>query len=500
MHREGGRCTASVAAAGRALVAAALLLWCCDVVTSGADIPEEDGVLVLNDKTFEAAVKSNPFILVEFYAPWCGHCKQFAPEYAAAAKQLKQATPPVPLAKVDATAEHKLAEEHGVRGYPTVRLFIDGQDMEYTGGRTEQSIVTWVVKKTGDAAIALPDVAAAEDFEKDNKLGVVGLFDESSSRTAFETAARQVEDVMFAYSTAAPVLARYKVQAPALRMFFPHDEQVANFEGDMSNVEEIERFVKSYRQPLVIPFDGETAADIFGDGRAIVVLFRDNDDKGKQAETELRKAAPGLGRKQLVTIAGSSEPMDQRLMDYVSVEPEELPTVRLVTSPVGSMTKYRLEGGEITEATLLSFVHDFEAGKLKPHMKSESPPMAQNGPVFTLVGSTFETIVKDPAKDVLVEFYAPWCGHCKKLEPVYREVAKRLEGVGTVVIAKIDATANDVAGVDIEGFPTIKLWRADNKADPLDYDGDRDVDSFLAWLEEKATHPFNRDELTKNEL
>jgi len=499
MRRAGERFGAA-AATRWVVTAACVLLGCCGLGALGADLPEEDGVLVLGDKTFEAAIKSNPFILVEFYAPWFGHCKQFAPEYAAAAKQLKQATPPVPLAKVDATAEHKLAEEHGIRGYPTIRLFVDGQDMEYTGGRTEQSIVTWVLKKTGDAAVALADVAAAEDFEKENKIGVVGLFDESMSRTAFETAARQVEDVMFAYSTAPAVLAKYSAQAPALRMFFPHDEKVATFEGDMSNIEEVQRFVKSYRQPLVIPFDGETAADIFGDGRAIVVLFRDNDEKGQEAEKELKKAAPGLGRKVLVTIAGSSEPMDQRLMDYVSVEPEELPTVRLVTSPVGMMTKYRLEGGEINEQSILHFVHDWEGGKLKPHMKSETPPTSQAGPVFTLVGSTFETIVKDAAKDVLVEFYAPWCGHCKKLEPVYREVAKRLEGVSSMVIAKIDATANDVAAIDVEGFPTIKLWRADNKNDPLDYDGDRDVDSFLAWLEEKATHPFNRDELARSEL
>merc|ERR1719162_2969919 len=114
-------------------------------------------------------------------------------------------------------------------------------------------------------------------------------------------------------------------------MFFPHDEKVATFEGNMDNVEEIAKFVRAYRQPLVIPFDGESAADIFGDGRSILVLFRDDDDKGKEAEKELRKAATGLGREVLVTIAGSSEPMDQRFMDYVSVDPEELPTLRLVT-------------------------------------------------------------------------------------------------------------------------------------------------------------------------
>merc|ERR1719221_2185033 len=131
---------------------------------------------------------SNPVILVEFYAPWCGHCKQFAPEFASAAKQLKQAKPPVPLAKVDATAEYKLAEEHGVRGYPTIRLFIDGKDQEYTGGRTEQSIVTWVLKKVGPPAVPLADEAAAELFERENKLAVVGLFNEATSRAEFEVA------------------------------------------------------------------------------------------------------------------------------------------------------------------------------------------------------------------------------------------------------------------------------------------------------------------------
>jgi len=71
--------------------------------------------------------------------------------------------------------------------------------------------------------------------------------------------------------------------------------------------------------------------------------------------------------------------------------------------------------------------------------------------------------------------------------------------VRSVVIAKIDATANDVEGVDVEGFPTIKFWRADKKDDPLDFDADRDVDSFINWLEEKVALPFNRDEL-KTEL
>ena len=61
-----------------------------------------------------------------------------------------------------------------------------------------------------------------------------------------------------------------------------------------------------------------------------------------------------------------------------------------------------------------------------------------------LVAKNFDEIVNDETKDVLIEFYAPWCGHCKNLAPVYDEVAAYLKDESDIVIAKMDATANDV--------------------------------------------------------
>jgi len=69
-------------------------------LTASLEVPEEDGVLVLSESNFDEVVAANPYVLVEFYAPWCGHCKSLAPEYAKAATALKGQ---VPLAKVDAT-------------------------------------------------------------------------------------------------------------------------------------------------------------------------------------------------------------------------------------------------------------------------------------------------------------------------------------------------------------------------------------------------------------
>ncbi|NXF87593.1 PDIA4 isomerase, partial [Eubucco bourcierii] len=114
-----------------------------------SEVKEENGVLILNDANFDTFTADKDTVLLEFYAPWCGHCKQFAPEYEKIAKTLQENDPPIPVAKIDATAATSLASRFDVSGYPTLKILKKGQPVDYDGSRTEDAIVA-KVKEVSD--------------------------------------------------------------------------------------------------------------------------------------------------------------------------------------------------------------------------------------------------------------------------------------------------------------------------------------------------------------
>merc|ERR1719465_170110 len=85
-----------------------------------------------------------------------------------------------------------------------------------------------------------------------------------------------------------------------------------------------------------------------------------------------------------------------------------------------------------------------------------------SGAVVTVTDANFDQVI-DGSKSVLFKFYAPWCGHCKALAPVWEELAEHTVEVRDLVIAKFDATANEVNGVNIRGYPTLRFYPKDNK-------------------------------------
>lgn len=108
--------------------------------------------------------------------------------------------------------------------------------------------------------------------------------------------------------------------------------------------------------------------------------------------------------------------------------------------------------------------------------------------VLDLIPDNFDKIVRNSGKPALVEFFAPWCGHCKNLAPVWEELAQKFAfAEDKVSIGKVDADEHKELGrkFGVQGFPTLKWF--DGKSDtPTDYSGGRDLDSLSDFIVEKT--------------
>jgi len=473
------------------------LLLSVSLLSFAAEVREEESVLVLTDQNFDEVLAQHQYLLVEFYAPWCGHCKKLAPEYAKAAQTLRSEG--LYIGKLDATEQKEVAKRFDIGGYPTLKFFIRGEPIEYEGGRTSSEIVAWIRKKTGPASKQYNSVSEVESFTSGNDVAVV-FFGEATSPafTVYESTAKGYDDVTFGHCGTQECLSHFRATQDSVVLFKKFDEGRNDLPSGFT-AESLKQFIDSNSAPTVMKFDEKCAQHIFGKSVPAIFLYRDRNSESTERLDALftSVAKQHKGRIQFV-ITDITEGLETRLAEYIGITSADLPTVRIADTR-SDLLKYNLQG-EITEQSLVSFIDSWENGSLRPHFKSEEIPATQEGDVVVVVGKSFESVVLDNTKDVLVEFYAPWCGHCKKLTPIYDELAKNLKHNQNLVIAKLDATLNEVEQVSIKGFPTIKFFPAGKKDAPLDYDGDRTVEGFTTWLEKHVTNTITRTPASKQDL
>eukprot|EP01126_Amoeba_proteus_P008502 TRINITY_DN1315_c0_g1_i5.p1 TRINITY_DN1315_c0_g1~~TRINITY_DN1315_c0_g1_i5.p1 ORF type:complete len:231 (+),score=51.79 TRINITY_DN1315_c0_g1_i5:850-1542(+) len=146
--------------------------------------------------------------------------------------------------------------------------------------------------------------------------------------------------------------------------------------------------------------------------------------------------------------------------------------------------------------TLANFVKQAREGTYDSYLKSEPIPEPNDGPVKILVGKNFDKIVYSKEQNVFVEFYAPWCGHCRKLAPVWDELGAFYTEDSEIVIAKMDATANALPkGIAVQGYPTLIFFDKNNNAVP--YSGDRDLEDLKNFIATNRVSGSNEEEKTE---
>ena len=458
--------------------------------------PPPDRVLVLSQDNFTQMVEENALILVEFYAPWCGHCKRLAPEYTKAANVLHDRGSDVLLAKVDATIEKEIATEYEVQGFPTLKIFRHGRVSEYKGPRKSDGIVDYMFKQSLPPTTPLLSTNDMFSYTRSSKAAIVGFFEtiEGPDFLEYSDVANEGREsqIIWLHCSDPEIAKTYNVEFGTVAVFMPkqfynkHEKKIKIYKGrfDIPS-EELLSNLKQLATPLVGMRTRLNAEDMYSHYPIFVGYISLEDEEDSFNYWKEKVLLPLALKYPNIRFALSDE---QEFKNEVqNLQLHDRGDDLLVGLLAKENERYAYEDEDVTVDGLNDFIEAYLAGDLNPVRKSQPAPSKQTGPVKVVVGETFKEIVEDPEKDVLIEFYAQWCGHCKALEPVYSSLAKKFKKNDKLVIAKIDGTENEFPEhYQVSGFPTIYFVPAGENPTPVLFEGERKLKKFVKFLKKHA--------------
>ena len=270
------------------------------IATISIPYANASGAVVLTVKNFdEEVLNSNTLWIVEFYAPWCGHCKHLAPIYDAAADKV-EAKGLMKMGKIDATEEVSLAKRYGVKGYPTLKYLRDGELHKYTGERTVDGFVEFAEKMNGEAIQEITTKYVLSKFQM--KKDVTYIYGPGKETEGFEkkNAYQVYSDV--AYKLQADeyfaVAIEHEMQEKAVKKLksksyiarLERGEAPQFFTGEMTE-DAIINWIDDTKHPTVIQLDAKNFYNSAHAGKFLVTLVLNPKANNKQQLAELTKLA-----------------------------------------------------------------------------------------------------------------------------------------------------------------------------------------------------------------
>lgn len=470
---------------------------------------QKSTVLTLTDNTFEKHLNREQTLITLFYSPDCPHSAKLMPEFTRASDliSLKKDIYKIKFAKVDAESQRKLAELYQIQVFPTIIGFSKNEQITYVGKRKANSIVNWALKKFYSPLRNIATENALRQLITGNDVFAV-LFteekDDSKLMKTYSQASVITEEFPFGVFRETKLFEKLQVKEKnTLVLYKKTDEKRREMKlTPQTTPKEIQSFLYRYSFKSIDRYTDESSSVIFEKNQAALVVFPSPTNDQNNLITMLAKLSKEKIQYKLhVYHADPGYVYTDKLLEYLGLKKKILPTFRILDHRNGQRLKVYApkDGAEVNEKNIMELINSWEKGAIKETFKSQDE--IRNLPkqaIKNLVSKNYHKYVIDNNLDVFVVFYAPWCGHCKLLLHDFDLLGEKLKGNKGLLLAKIDATENDVENIELDGFPTALFYAGNKKNEkPIEYEGDRSVDDMIKFIKEHASNPIEVGEKKK---
>ena len=457
----------------------------------------ENEVLVLNEQTFGYAIREFKNLVVLFYDPECPHCQHFMPEYEKTASILKKEN--YILSKIDCVKTEKICNKYEIEAFPTVTLLKKKENVVYNGERKAEEIEKWLNENTKPTFQKITSKNELEENKKNLRAFLIYFGNDEKVINELILAERKIDDIpIFTCDSEDIIKENVNTEKNEAIVIFKTFDDKKNVLKDKITSNNIIKFVDLYSYPKVIRFSKDTSHIIFSKRSPSLVLFTSKTETNYEEHLKiLDNIWEEVGTKIKLFICDIKDPIIAALAQYCDIK--NIPKIYIMSVEGENPIKFVLSD-IINKQNILSFIENWEKGKLKPFIRSEDIPKNNDGDLFILVGNNFREEVIENDKDVLVYFVSPWCKICKDFEPKLGDLAKKLKPNNPkLLIAKIDATINDIEGYQIHKFPTIKFYPGNAKdKEPLNYFTRKNITGLYNFMKENAYNKIIENEEKKN--
>ncbi|KAJ9560303.1 hypothetical protein OSB04_005463 [Centaurea solstitialis] len=279
----------------RFLVALCIVFFSLFASISSHEFKIDGKVLELDESNFDSAISSFDYIFVDFYAPWCGHCKRLSPELDKAAPMLSGLTKPIVIAKVNADKYSRLASKYEIDGFPTLKVFMHGVPTEYNGPRKSDLLVRYLRKFVApDVTVLESDSAITEFVEAAGTAFPIFIGFRLDESAISNLAIKYKKNAWF--SVAKDFSEKNHGSVPALLALHPSFNEQSIFYGPFED-KFLGEFIQQSLLPLTLPMSPEGMKLLKDDDRKIVLtIMEDETHVESTALIKLLRAAASANR------------------------------------------------------------------------------------------------------------------------------------------------------------------------------------------------------------